>query len=74
MTLEDETRTRIARVETLEALPALLTLARRAVLAAFEPDDPECHELRNLLDACVIGAHRLRLREQLRDEEALDCP
>ncbi len=65
----EETRTHLARVETLEALPALLTLARRAVAAAFEPDDPDCRELKTLLDACVVGAHRLRLREQLRGGE-----
>ncbi|MFI4933142.1 MAG: hypothetical protein ACHP7N_00830 [Caulobacterales bacterium] len=53
------------RAETLEALPALLTLARQAVIA-FAADDPECDELRRLLDACVVGAHRLRLREQMR--------
>jgi hypothetical protein len=60
----------LARVETLEALPALLTLARQAILAAFEADDAESHELKNLLDACIVGAHRLRLREQLRSGEA----
>ena len=73
MRIDNEMATHLARVETLEALPALLTLARQALVAAFEPDDPESHELKNLLDACVIGAHRLRLREHLRSEEAYDC-
>ena len=74
MTVAEDTKARLARVETLEALPAMFTLARQALAAAFEADDPESRELRHLLDACVIGAHRLRLREQLRDEEAYDCP
>jgi hypothetical protein len=59
----------LARAETLEALPAMLALLRRVVMTSFEPGDPESDELRDLLDACVIGAHRLRLRERLRDEE-----
>ena len=60
----------LGRAETLEALPAVLTVLRRLVTTAFEPGDPESDELRSLLDACVVGAHRLRLREQLRDGEA----
>ena len=59
----------LGRAETLEALPAVLTVLRRLVMTAFEPGDPESDELRSLLDACVVGAHRLRLREQLRESE-----
>jgi hypothetical protein len=58
------------RAETLEALPAVLTVLRRLMLTVFEPGDPESEELRNHLDACVVGAHRLRLREQMRESEA----
>lgn len=54
------------RNDALEALPELLALARQAAIAVLEPDDQEALELRRLLDACVVGAHRLRLREQLR--------
>ena len=57
--------------ETLDALPALLTLARGAVGAAFEAGDPDSEELMQLLDACVVGAHRLKLRERLRTP--LEC-
>ncbi len=56
-----------ARAEALDALPAMLALLRRVVVTSFEPGDPESDELRDLLDACVIGAHRLRLRERLRN-------
>jgi hypothetical protein len=62
----------LARRETLEALPATLTMLRRLVVTAFEAGDPETDELRSLLDACVVGAYRLRLREQLRSREAFD--
>ena len=62
----------LARHETLEALPATLTMLRRLVVAAFEPGDPEGDELKGLLEACVVGAHRLRLREQLRAKGALE--
>jgi hypothetical protein len=50
----------------LEALPALLSLAREVVVTSFEAGDPEGDELRSLLEACVVGAYRLRLRERLR--------
>ena len=62
----------LARAETLEALPAVLTVVRRLLIAAFEAGDPETDELRSLLDACVVGAYRLRLREQLRANGACD--
>ena len=62
----------LERHETLEALPALLTMLRRFVARSFGPDDPESDELKQLLEACVVGAHRLRLREQLRAREALE--
>ena len=42
--------------------------------AAFQAGDAESEELKSLLDACVVGAHRLKLREQLRSGEACDCP
>jgi len=51
----------------LEALPALLSLAREVVVTSVEAGDPEGDELKSLLEACVIGAYRLRLRERLRD-------
>ena len=54
------------RAEALEAMPAMLTMLRRLVVDVFEPGDPEIDELRRMLDACVVGAHRLRLREKLR--------
>ena len=56
----------VARAEALDAIPAMLTMLRRMVITAFETGDPESDELRRLLDACVVGAHRLRLREQMR--------
>ena len=62
----------LARRETLDALPATLTMLRRLVITAFEADDPESDELKRLLEACVVGAHRLRIREQLRAREALE--
>lgn len=54
-----------SRHETLAALPSLLALARQVVVAAFNPGDPEIVALRALLDECVVGAHRVCLREQL---------
>ena len=56
----------LARAETLDAIPAMLTVLRRMLITAFEAEDPESDELRRLLEACVVGAHRLRLREQMR--------
>jgi hypothetical protein len=56
----------VARAEALEAMPVMLTVLRRLVINAFDVADPEIDELRRLLDACVVGAHRLRLREQMR--------
>ena len=58
-----------ARSEALDALPAMLAMLRRVVIASFEAGDPESDELRGLLDACVVGAHRLRLRERLRNRD-----
>jgi hypothetical protein len=71
MTFNCDSRAHVRR-ETLEALPATLTMLRRLFAQAFEAGDPETDELRSLLDACVVGAHRLRLREQLRSREAYD--
>ena len=56
----------LARAEALDAIPAMLTVLRRMLITAFEAEDPESDELRRLLEACVVGAHRLRLREQMR--------
>jgi hypothetical protein len=61
----------LSRAETLDALPAMLTLLRRLVVSSFEAGDPESDELQGLLEACVVGAHRLRLRERLRARESL---
>jgi len=58
----------IGRAESLDALPALLSFAREVVAAVCEAGDAEGEELRGLLEACVVGAHRLRLRERLQDE------
>jgi hypothetical protein len=60
------------RRETLDALPATLTMLRRLVVTTFDAGDPEIDELKRLLEACVVGAHRLRLREQLRTGEAVE--
>jgi hypothetical protein len=57
---------RRSKAEPLEALPGLLTLARQALIASFERGDPDSDELKALLEACVVSAHRLRLRERLR--------
>jgi hypothetical protein len=62
----------LQRRETLDALPATLTMLRRLVITSFEPGDPDSDELRSLLEACVVGAHRLRLRERLRERGALE--
>ena len=61
-----------ARTEALDVLPAMLTVLRRLVVSAFDAGDPEIDQLRTLLDECVVGAHRLRLREQLRANGACD--
>jgi hypothetical protein len=60
------------RRETLDALPATLTMLRRLVVTTFDANDPEIDELKRMLEACVVGAHRLRLREQMRADEALE--
>jgi hypothetical protein len=62
----------LVRRETLDALPAMLTMVRRLVVTSFEPGYPESDELKRLLEACVVGAHRLHIREQLRAREALE--
>jgi len=54
------------RDATLAALPGLLALARQVVVTALDAGDPETAVLRQLLEECVIGAHRICLREQLR--------
>ena len=55
-----------ARTEALDALPSVLTMARRMVVTLARSGDPETAELKRLLEACVVGAHRLRLREHYR--------
>jgi hypothetical protein len=60
------------RRETLDSLPATLTMLRRLVVTTFDASDPEIDELKRMLEACVVGAHRLRLREQMRADEALE--
>jgi hypothetical protein len=54
------------RDATLAALPGLLALARQVVVTALDAGDPETAALRELLEECVVGAHRICLREQLR--------
>ena len=61
----------LARAETLSALPGLLTLARQVIVTTFESGDPEIEGLKTMLDECVVGLHRLRLRERLRAGDAL---
>jgi len=62
----------LTRTETLDALPAMLTMLRRLVMTSFEVGDPDSDDLKQLLDACVVGAYRLRLREQLRARASLE--
>jgi hypothetical protein len=57
------------RRENLDALPATLTMLRRLVVTTFDANDPEVDDLKRMLEACVVGAHRLRLREQMRADE-----
>ena len=56
----------VERAEALQAIPAVLTMLRRPVVTTVESGDRESEELRQRLDACVVGAHRRRLRETLR--------
>ena len=65
-------RQTLTRTETVDALPAMLTLMRRLVMTSFEVGDAESDELKQLLEACVVGAYRLRLREQLRARASLE--
>ena len=41
------------RRETLDALPATLTMLRRLVVTTFDANDPEIDELKQMLEACV---------------------
>lgn len=62
------------REATLAALPGLLALARQVVVATLDAGDPETEALREMLEECVVGAHRICLREQLRtgaDEQSV---
>ena len=56
----------IDRGATLAALPGLLSLARQVVVTTLAPGDPETDALRAMLEECVVGAHRICLREQIR--------
>ena len=66
MSGQDRNNEPIDRGETLAALPGLLALARQVVVVACDPRDPEIAALRALLEECVVGAHRVCLREQLK--------
>jgi hypothetical protein len=55
----------VARAEAIDALPAVLSVVRWLAMAALETGDPESEELKRLLEDCVVGALRLRLRRQL---------
>jgi hypothetical protein len=68
----DRSSPAIARAAALETVPALLTVARRLLVTALDAADPEIDELRRLLDARVVGAHRLRLGEQIRAKGACE--
>jgi hypothetical protein len=70
----DARRDGAACAQPLEALPALLSLAREVVVTSFAVGDPESDELKSLLEACVVGAYRLRLRERLRGEPGCSQP
>ena len=59
-----------ARAEAIEALPAVFTLLRGFVSA--NPKCPESDDLRALIEACVVGAHRLRLAAQLHAKDACE--
>jgi hypothetical protein len=56
----------IVRHDPVEVLPAMPSVAPRQAAMTFEAGDPESEELKRLLEACVVGPYRLRLREQLR--------
>lgn len=66
MSPSDSVSAPIDRGATLAALPGLLSLARQVVVATLEPGDPETDALREMLEECVVGAHRICLREQIR--------
>ena len=55
----------LRRQATLAALPGLLSLARQVIVTSFQPGDPETDVLKAMLDECVVGAHRIYLREQI---------
>ena len=54
----------LLQAEPLEALPTIFAFLRSVV--SSRDMSPEREELRKLIEACVVGAHRLRLAEQLR--------
>lgn len=66
MSASDGDSAPIDRGATLAALPGLLSLARQVVVATLEPGDPETEALREMLEECVVGGHRICLREQIR--------
>ena len=67
--ISNDRSARLARDEALRVLPSLLSVIRWQVMASFEAGDPEGDELKRLLEACVVGAHRLNLREQIRSND-----
>ena len=67
--ISNDRSTRHARDEALRVLPSLLSVIRWQVMVSFETGDPESDELKGLLEACVVGAHRLNLREQIRTND-----
>jgi len=62
----------LRRQATLATLPGLLSLARQVVITSFRPGDPETDVLKAMLDECVVGAHRIYLREQIAAEQDTD--
>ena len=61
-----------ARAEALEALPAVFTFLRGFV--SVTRGCKESEELRSLIEACVVEAHRLRLASLLRTKGAFEHP
>jgi hypothetical protein len=53
------------RDDTLAGLPNLLSFARQVLIAKFPSGDVEADALRAQIEACVVDAHRLALRERM---------
>ena len=52
--------------DLLAGLPGLLGFARQVLIAKFPQGDVEADALRAQIEACVVDAHRLALRERMR--------